>query len=521
MSTRTTTRRVGGRRTSSQAGLGPFLTAVLLGTFTFFVLPAAPDPTVLSVTDVARPVFAGLVVGLTWRGGNDWLRVTAAVLAGGLGTEALARVGVLPGSVALLAVLLAPLTASVAAVAMERYGSRATQAVAVAGVLGYGLFLSGVVAPRGPAAAARHAALAAPPVPEHYTAAGEVYLRIVDLMKDGQFFYPAYRKAIIGLDGVEASSMPDPFDLAARHPWSPGTDATAQATSMPTPFDFREPFLFHLWKLLPGSTPYALLVWFVVFGLAAAVCAYLLATAVTTPGPALVAPIALVAYLDSFWWADGSLAFTLTEVWAAFFAVAALMCLVRQWRIAGLVLLLMAVAGREFMVLLVPVWLARWWLGTPHHQRRRTWWEPVVAVAGPVLLVGSAWLMAPATGGPGATMSRWLHGGVDRLLAAMQFGWDSTPAPAVVSSAVVALALFGALLTLPPALGRSLPLAVLLPLGFLTLVGPAADGAHWGAAFVPVLIALAPLAAGRWVHQAGGRSSRTRRTATRRPGPGS
>lgn len=189
------------------------------------------------------------------------------------------------------------------------------------------------------------------------------------------------------------------------------------------------------------------------------------------------------------------------EIWAALFMLGALMCLVRGWRVASLVLLLAAVASREFMVLLIPVWLVAWWFGDSrrgrHADRRRTWWFPAIATVGPAVILLLHVIFAPTMPGDRGSIARWLHGGLQALYAAARFGWDVAPFPKVVTILMPVLALICALTVRPRGLAIALTTAVVLPLGFLTAFSTGNWGDYWDLCFIPVFIALAPLAVHR------------------------
>jgi hypothetical protein len=222
------------------------------------------------------------------------------------------------------------------------------------------------------------------------------------------------------------------------------------------------------------------------------VCSYVLASSLVARGVALLAPIALTAWFSWFFWVTTE--YALIEVWAAGFGLAAMMCLVRGWKVSSLVLLTAAVAAREFMVLLIPAWILVWWLS---EDRRGNWWLAVTAIAGPaVVLVGHFLMVPPTTGAPSA-VDRWMHGGLPRLLDALRYGYGYMPGQSWIPLAIAACAIAAAALAQPRWKMAALLAATALPTLFLFSFSGGTWQDYWGGFFIPLAASIAPGVLGR------------------------
>ena len=423
---------------------------------------------------VARGVVAGCVAGLMLAAVRPrWVAaaMAAAGLAIGVLVVGLTERAYLDGAgLALGVVCAAAVALGVGALASVRWRP-AAQVAALGAVLLVALWFAGVLpgalhdGPR----QARTADVATQPQPEQYGFDGLDYLRTYHLMKQGTGYYDAFKQAQT-------------------------EDVRHDATFLTSPFNYREPFLFEVWKFLPGSDGGDLLDWFIVWSLVALVAAYLVAASLTEPGPALLAPVILIGFLFYLWWT--STWFLFAEAWAAPLGVAAVGCLLRRWRVAGLVFLIAAVATREFMVLLVPAWLLAWWLAD-RGRLRSTWWVPAVAVLGPAVVLGAHLLAVPQPAPGGAGVGGWLHGGPSHLLAALRYGWDVVPGASWVPLVIAAAAVVAAALALPRWRMAALLAATVLPPLFLLAAGSGAWDYYWGAFYAPLAVAVAPGVLGR------------------------
>ena len=251
-----------------------------------------------------RAVVCGLVIGLVVRGACEIVPVAALAVAALAGAAALLGVAVACvhiGGPVLAAptvaefALTAAMAAGVAAATGWACARRRRSAAALVAVLFVALlflYQAGVLPgePRSTTADFR-ASLAVEPPPEQYSFDGYIYLRINHLMQAGMPYYDAFLKAY---------------------------DEDARLSGAPTQlFNIRQPWLFELWKLLPG--PPGAKVWycFVALVVATMLLAYGLARRFVEPAAALAAPVALGGYflmpaltpwfpLSEFWAGDAS-----------------------------------------------------------------------------------------------------------------------------------------------------------------------------------------------------------------------
>jgi hypothetical protein len=437
--------------------------AVALGVVAYVVLPRiAVDPDSLLLAAL-RGALAGSVVALTLGGAaREWVVVALAAVAAAAGTVVLGVASVATYGTGLVGVLAALVLAALVGRA-GRWASPISLVVVASAMLVSSGIWGG---PVGQVEAGREVVLHQQPQAGQYEFDGFVFLRTLDLMRNGSSYYAAFARAIRDERGL------DPTPLAS-------------------PFNFREPFLFHLWKVLPGGDlPMDLLGWFLVLAVVMQLAAYVVARRWVPPGPALVAPLLLVPYLSFF--LRHNVWFTMVEIWAAGFALVALAFLVRGRWVPSLVMLVVAVATRELMVLFVPVWLLAWWLWSPPSKRR--WWIPAVAIVGPLVVLGLHWALAPTVSGPGGDgIDHWLTGpSLGRLRRDLTFAWAPVVGATAVALLVPLAALVGPLVTRPRRAALPLTCLVAVPLVFLLCVSSGPTGAYWGAILTPLAIALAP-----------------------------
>lgn len=249
--------------------------------------------------------------------------------------------------------------------------------------------------------------------------------------------------------------------------------------------NYRQPWLFELWRLLPGPEGLGLWYGYIAFCILSMVAAYALAVRFVEPAVALLGPVALFAY--GAFHAD-FLQLTFMELWAAPVALVALALMVRKRWLAAAVAVLVAVSFRETMLYLVPVFALAWWLGGA--DRRRHVVAAVVGVLGPIAVLGVHWLRAPAGV---AAPTAWYNGGTEMFLRSIRYSVDLMPygewlAPLAVIAALTGIAL------LPGRSRAALAVAVLLPLAFVFSFSPGEGGQYWGGIVMPVVWALAPVA---------------------------
>ena len=447
----------------------------------YSLLPSvSPLDAAIPTMVVLRCLVAGCSSGLLFFGPRPRWAPAASTAAGiALGTTAIALVT--PVGLHLAATIIGLVLGCAVALLLSWMQSSnlrvAGDVIAVSVVVGVMLWCAGFL-PGGMRSNAiyqqRQVALAVPPQPGQYHFDGAVFRRTYYLMKGGQGYYAAFRQSVM--------------EDARYKPWS-----------LSSPFNYREPFVFYLWRVLPGDSGVALFDWFLVYAALALVCSYVLASALVARGIALLAPVALLAWFFYFFWTPGY--FSLTEVWAAGFGVAATMCLVREWRVPSLVLLTAAVAAREFMVLLIPAYLLAWWLS---RDRKGNWWFPVAAVVGPALVLGAHLLAVPPTSGSSGAVDRWLNGGIDRLLTALRYSFDFMPAGMWVSLAIAIAAVASAAIARPKWKMAALLAATILPMLFLLLFSGGVEGSYWGGFYTPLAISIAPGILGRLAPAEGG-----------------
>lgn len=448
----------------------------LAAALVFLLLPAITVPGGGLTLSMGRGLIAGCAAALTSYQVRDKnvVAVTAVIgsIIGWIVLSAFLGEGDLTG---LAGVAVAGFIAWAGVWFLERSRNpRQAQLVALALVLILGAYLAGVLPGTfaDGARAGRNISLSVAPQPEGYSFDGQIYLRTNTLMEQGESFYPAFRQAV-------------------------ADDARMDGSSLTSPFNYRQPFLFYLWSFLPGSLPVHILGWFIVFTLVAAIAAYAIAARVTSPGPALLAPAAMLSFSFYFWWM--STWFAMAEVWASVFVLlfAAALMYKRFW--LSLLFLVLGVATREFVILLVPALLIAWWVGGDPATRRRSWPIPALAVAAPIAVIALHVASAPVSGSAtGINLATWMSGGITRGLEALRFGWDFLAAPGWLSVAIPVAALVGIALVPQKWLRWSLLAALVLPLLFLFTLSSGEWGYYWGAFITPLAAALFPAVFGRW-----------------------
>ncbi|CAN0408331.1 unnamed protein product, partial [Phaeothamnion confervicola] len=166
------------------------------------------------------------------------------------------------------------------------------------------------------------------PVPHEYIQDGFLYLRVRDLMQQGQSVYQATYTAYVDRQG----------ETGTPSNW----------------LNWRPPMLYFLWLLVPGG-PQALLVafWFLI-GVTLIAAFYAVAEIVGTD-LALGAPALLGAYFlygaDTFW-------FSSQEWWSSSFMILGFCAFLKRSPALGSALWALAMTSREHFIFLMPVVIA-------------------------------------------------------------------------------------------------------------------------------------------------------------------
>ncbi len=452
---------------------GRFAAVVVAGALAYAFVIAPPGvPEMISSSLLIRGLLAGLVVGIglsetsrsSW--GREWLAL-AGLAAGLAGVSFLGlTVGIGEGDVvlALVSVLVAAGVAVGAAELHARWAI-ATQVAAVAIVVTVGFWALGFLpGPYRPVHEQQNAFLRQPLVAEQYSFDGEIFRRTVVLMKEGSPFYEA-------------------FAQANRE------DARIGDAQLASPFNFREPLLFYLWVLVPGSEGPGLLALYAIFAAGATVAGWFVSKRFVGPGVALLPAIALTTYFAWF----GLLAswFTMMELWAAFFVIGAFALYANRLYVPSAILISIAVAIRELAIVFVPVWVIGWLLSK---NRLRDLPGLLVVCVVPIAAIGVHVLLAPASRVAGLGLAAWMNStGFPRLMEALRFGADLIPlAPTVLPLALVC-GLLGCLFLRDPRLRWSMLAALLVPAAFLLVFSKSEWDYYWGGVYTSTVIALAPL----------------------------
>lgn len=454
---------------SMLATMWPRLLAVFAGSALAFILIGMPP--IVGGT-VVRALVAGLVAGLCVRTWNDLLPTVVASGLGvamastGLGTFYAAN-GATPAASDLIA---APLVVVLVAAGFGAIALLAKRAwfewVALALVaVAFGLSIGVLPGQVSDATAGVRSEFATEPQAEQYNFDGALFLRTEYLMEHGTPYYDAYIQAFDG-------------------------DSRLQGTP-PGLFNIRQPWLFWMWRYLPGTAGVKIRGWFAFWALVTAGCGYLLARRFVEPGIALLAPIALCGYLS---WPMFSTWLTLSEFWAGCVAVWFLTAMVyRRW-LLGALLMVVAFALRELLLFLVPVYLV-WWFAAGRPKKAIT--GVAIAVLGPFTLLGLHAMWSPVHAQSGGGLAFWLQGGLPRLIDALRFSGGLVPLSAVLYLLAPVAALAGALLAKPRWAMALLGAAVLVPVIALAIFSNGQWGYYWGAIAMPSILALVPLAATR------------------------
>lgn len=439
----------------------------VLGYLAFLLVPAAPA--FVGESFILRGILTGGVIGLAARPGAPVSTTTALVLLAVLLGEVTFALIPVPfrATRSLLGLALAiACAASVAGMARRGRAGIAASALLLVALAGH-LWIGGALP--GPYRGTPDRLLSAlrqEPLPGRYHFDADIYLRTYFMMKRGEPFYASFATAC----------AEDGRGLGAPR----GT------------LNYREPFLFELWRWLPGRDGVALRNWFLAFVAVVMACGYHLARTLVGPGPALLAPIALGGYFAAAAWSGW---FLFAEFWAGGVAVMAMLALLRRRWWTGAVLIAVAVAFRELMVFLVPAYAVGWALCRDGRPR---WPVLAAGLALPFLPLALHLHAAPSAPGPGGwDISAWLHGGFDPLAASLRFSSAFVPlGPGLLPWAPVA-ALAGAALARPGWRAGLLLAALGVGLAGLFCFSAGRYGYYWGAVLQPLALAVAPIAARR------------------------
>ncbi len=456
----------GAENRSGMQELAPRLAlGTLLAALAFAAVPASESLAAGALGfGVMRVVFAGMVAGLI-RAEELW--AAPLVGFGGALVGAIALGSYYPHlaiqPLLLQAVLVVPLAWGIAIV-VRRGFLRAVSAMAVVFICGGLLWQIGIIpgAPQDHMAGMRQA-LAVDPAPGQYRFDGEIYARTVSLMKDGHSYYPAFAQA---------------FEEDARMSGPP-----------PGALNYRQRWLSEIWALVPGSGRMAPWRSLAAFSLIVMVAGYAFARRYVEPAAALLAPMWLSAYfaypLLSQW-------FTFSEFYGGGMAVVVLYFISRQRWFAGAIALLLAVAFRELILVLLPVYVLAWALDP---RRRDEVAALMVALIAPMIVLFYHLTAAPGAPASGGSLSVWLQGsGFPRLQEALLFSTQVMALPDVLVFVWVFAALLAGLAA--PAHWRKVLLlgAVAAPLLLVFTFSANEWDYYWGAIATPILLAVSPVA---------------------------
>ncbi len=298
---------------------------------------------------------------------------------------------------------------------------------------------------------------------------GWLYMRVYALVEHGIPYYRAFS--------------------VAEH-----KDGRYNEASLSSAFNFREPLVFYVWKWLPFSQPSNLLTWYFVFGAAAALFGYLLAARFVSHAFAVVAGVLITSrYLEiglipQPW-------FTFVEMWALLPVLVSLWALVTRRFLLSAVMLVIAVAMRELLVILLPIWFAAWFLSP---DRRDQYPAAAVCLIGPIAAIGthlalvSPWVEKAAQP---QGFSTWFNGGLIALRNALILGrsMDEAYAGFGIPFIIVGLALFGTF-NIADRWRRVGVFGVLVMyMAFLLIFRRDDWGFYWGMIPIPLFMALSPL----------------------------
>ena len=451
------------------AGLAiPQLAVAALLALTAYVLVCA---NAVSGEGVVRAVACGTVAGFAGRRSGDWWLAALIGLIGALGGF-MAIAAMVPSeqiaaavNESLLAAFLVapPIAAGVCYLSGLLPGRRMVEVGAL--VIVIGLYLYGVGVLPGPARAGSRQLrqlIASQPEPDTWAVDAGIYLQTYWKMRQGVPFYRAQ---------VEA------FDEDKRFRGSP--------TGL---LGMRQPWIYYLWRALPGPPAVNILDWFIAFVCATMAVSYLAARRFVAPVAALLAPIALSGY---FALPSLSVWFTLSEYWAGMVAVGFVCALAyERWNLAaGLVVV--GFAFRELMLFLAPIYVIAWVLGG---RRRSLVPALIAATVGPFVLFGVHAYLSPVRGQT-AGVSAWLNGGIKPLVEALRFSGAVSVASRWTYLAVPVAAFAGATQVRPGRVRWWLCAAVAIPVVSLAVFSSGQWGVYWGAVAQPMVMTIAPLAA--------------------------
>jgi hypothetical protein len=310
--------------------------------------------------------------------------------------------------------------------------------------------------------------------PDSYEFDGLLFMRTTQLMRSGVPYYSAFEQAT-----REDARFPPDFRFASV-------------------FNVREPFMFFVWAALPGSSGRDFYVAFIVFALIVGTASYGIGARFVRAGPALVGMIAVLAYLEAFVLASNAW-FMFMEIWAGGFLVLSVWAFCRRRLFLSALLLLAAVATREFMVVVIPVWVLVWWI---YPKRSDEWPALITATAAPILAlaahlaIASAYVTTPAGGGD---VTRWLQASWDRWFAALEFGLTDSVVTSRLIYIALSAAVVGAFLTRRWWQRALLAGAILAPVILLRAISGGDQSTYWGYIAVPLILSAAPIVATRIV----------------------
>jgi dolichol-phosphate mannosyltransferase len=449
------------------------MTAVATGAIVYWATPALhlASETVDGLWQgmPARGLIAGAVVALAFdHKGKPWPVAALAAIAAMLGVLVL---GAVEPVAAVLGVACAAAAGAGGVLAVRRGARRALAFAALLLILGTYLWTLGVIpGPNSePMTAFKNATIAPEPVDEQYASDGFIYLKAFHLMEAGVPYYDAMKTALVSDARID------------RAPTSA--------------FNYRPPLPFYLWMLFPGAGGIAVWNGLVILTLAAAISALFVGSRLAGEGAALLGPALLLSYFAHPLAAPGveSVAvwtwFSFPEYWAGgLLVIVAAAVLADRWKAAA-VWFTLAVATNFLTLALGPALFAAW-------VARRGWTNERAALAigvlGPVAVIGTHLMWAPASGASTMDLTAWTNGGWSRLTDALAFSGDYFPGGSAPLLWVPLLGFAGGLWA--RGLHRKVFVigATLSATLFLLIVSSGEWGYYWGVVWQPLMIALVP-----------------------------
>lgn len=351
-----------------------------------------------------------------------------------------------------------------------RFGKGWAVALAASVVIASSVWLAGGVS--GPVHDVRLMSLAdqcAPAPDGHYGFDGEIFLHVIDNMRAGDPYYVAYLRAMRADKRYADDYLPA------------------------SPLNVREPLLFWLWSALPSGGPLAVFFLYFIAAAVASAMSWWFARGFVGSAAALLAPLGVSTYFIFVSWVV-STHWVFPEIWASVAVVVGLSFASRERWVSAAVMLVLAVAMRELAVLFLPGFLVMWWFVA---DRRRAWPAAVLATTGPVLVLVAHWAVSASfyreSGGGAPDLSSWLHGGLDRLWAALVFGQEAHLIGWLTAASFLVFSLLGGHFVRDVRWRKGLLLTVTVPLVFLAAFSSGEWSYYWGMMIVPVLAMLAPL----------------------------